>query len=66
MLKALVLIDNNAFSAKKVLRELRACEKVQKCFMATGAYNIVAKSEGETVGRVVNITCSRTKRLFDV
>lgn len=66
MPKALVLIDTNAFSAKEVLQELRACDKVQECFMVTGAYDIVAKVEGETFNQLVEVINSHIKRLFQV
>jgi DNA-binding Lrp family transcriptional regulator len=64
--KALVLIDINAFSAEEVLQELRSCKEVQECFMVNGAYDIVAKVEGETFDQLVDVINRRIKRLFQV
>jgi DNA-binding Lrp family transcriptional regulator len=64
--KALVLIDTDLYSAKEVLQELKACEDVQECFMVSGAYDIVAKVEGETFDALVDIINRRIRRLFQV
>ena len=66
MPKALVLIDTDLYSAKEVLQELEACEDVQECFMVSGAYDIVAKVEGETFDALVDIINRRIRRLFQV
>jgi len=66
MPKALVLIDTDSYSAKEVLQELRACEEVQECFMVTGAYDVVAKIEGETFDQLVDVINRRIKRMFQV
>ena len=66
MTKALVLIDTDLYSAAEVLRELSSCEEVQECFMVTGAYDVVAKVEGETFDQLVDIINRRIKRLFQV
>jgi DNA-binding Lrp family transcriptional regulator len=66
MPEALVLIDTGAYSAEEVLQELRACKEVQKCFMVTGAYDIIAKVEGKTFDQLVDVINRRIKRLFQV
>jgi DNA-binding Lrp family transcriptional regulator len=66
MPEALVLIDTGASSAEEVLQELRACKEVQECFTVTGAYDIIAKVEGETFDQLVDVINRRIKRLFQV
>ena len=66
MPKALVLIDTNAFSAKEVFQELKACHEVKECHMVTGDYDIAAEVEGETFNHLVNIINSRIERMFQV
>ena len=66
MPKALVLIDTNGFSPQEVLQEIRACNEVQECFMVSGTYDIVAKVQGETFNKLVEVISNRIKRLFQV
>lgn len=66
MPKALVLINTDPYSAEEVLQELKACEDVKECFMVNGAYDVVAKIEGETFDSLVDVINRRIKRLFQV
>ena len=64
--KALVLINTDPYSAKEVLQELKACENVKECFMVNGAYDVVARVEGDTFDSLVDVINRRIKRLFQV
>jgi DNA-binding Lrp family transcriptional regulator len=64
--KALVLINTDPYSAREVLQELKACEDVKECFLVNGAYDVVAKIEGETFDSLVDVINRRVKRLFQV
>jgi len=66
MPKALVLIDTDAFSAKEVFQELKACDEVKECHMVTGDYDIAAEVEGDTFNNLVDIINSRIERMFQV
>jgi DNA-binding Lrp family transcriptional regulator len=66
MPKALVLIDTDAFSAKEVFQELKACGEVKECHMVTGDYDIAAEVEGDTFNHLVDIINSRIERMFQV
>jgi DNA-binding Lrp family transcriptional regulator len=64
--KALVLITTEPYSANEVLQELKACADVKECFMVNGAYDVVAKVEGDTFNSLVDLINLRIKRLFQV
>jgi DNA-binding Lrp family transcriptional regulator len=66
MPEALVLISTDPYSANEVLQELKACEYVTECFLVNGAYDVIAKVEGDTFNSLVDVINRRIKRLFQV
>ncbi len=66
MPKALVCINTDFFAAEEVLAELKTCAEVEEAFRVHGAYDIVAKIQGETTENLLDIATQYIKSLRGV
>lgn len=65
-LTAFVLINTEAAASKKVMEALKEVDAVEEAYMVYGIWDIVARIEASTVGKLKEIVSWRLRRLDGV
>jgi len=63
---AFIFINSEVSSEEEVVKALRKIENVKEAYMVYGVYDVVARVEADTMGKLKEVIASKVRRVSGV